>query len=314
MPARAQAPLLLEFKPKPHLGDAPRRLRPMPRLRPPAGSRQRVDMVLIGEARHVVVGLRLERAADQPAFGVNAKHRQHVLAPAQGRARRLGQMLDQRGDEDRLAGAREPGHAKAHMRAGGIIDKAPRNGAGFIEKIRDEGQVERSGWLSDNGRRRAAQRHCDKSKGVGRNQALSQARHGLICRPRSVRAPRRDRRAWSCRASASIAAAMRSFARAEGTDLDLRHILHDGGRLAPGAPSAANSCKSSSGPTAAPSTARNAYCRMRALSSAQASPGATAPESGIIGIAGERGDLLSRLCARGPLAHADRDLRRRHHP
>jgi len=29
-------------------------------------------MLLVGEARHVVVGLRLQRAADQPPFGVNA--------------------------------------------------------------------------------------------------------------------------------------------------------------------------------------------------------------------------------------------------
>ncbi len=115
----------------------------MASLRPPARPRQRVDMVLIGEARDVVVGLRLKRAADQAPLGVNAKDRQGVFTPAHGGARRLGEMFDQRGDEYGLARAGEAGHAKANMRAGGIVDKAARDGAGFVEKIRDEGQVER---------------------------------------------------------------------------------------------------------------------------------------------------------------------------
>ena len=74
-------------------------------------------MILIGEAGHGIIGLRLEHAADEPALGVNPEYRQRIFPPAHGRARCLGQMFDQRGDEDRLTRPRQPGDPKANMRA-----------------------------------------------------------------------------------------------------------------------------------------------------------------------------------------------------
>ena len=93
--------------------------------------------MLIGEAGHGIVRLRLERGAGQPPFGVHTEHRQGISPAAQGRACSLGQMLDKRGDEDRLASARKSGDAKANMLTGGQGGEALRRGAGFVKEIGD---------------------------------------------------------------------------------------------------------------------------------------------------------------------------------
>ena len=62
-------------------------------------------MLLIFEARHGIVGLRLEIDAQQAPLGRRVEERQ----PRTG-----DEIVHQRGDEHRLAGAREPGHAEFH--------------------------------------------------------------------------------------------------------------------------------------------------------------------------------------------------------
>ena len=92
-------------------------------------------MVLIGEAGNRIVRLRLERGADQPSFRMHAKDRQSISAAARGGACRLGQMFDERGDEDSLAGARKSSDAEANMRTGGQGGEALRRGAGFEKEV-----------------------------------------------------------------------------------------------------------------------------------------------------------------------------------
>jgi len=71
---------------------------------------------------------------------VNPEHGQRIFPPAQGRARCLGQMLDKRGDEDRLARPRQSGDAKTNMRARRQLDEGLRRGAGFEEEVGDQRQ------------------------------------------------------------------------------------------------------------------------------------------------------------------------------
>ena len=94
---QALAPLELEREPQ--FGDAARRFRPVAFVPGQGG-----QMILVGEARHVVVGLWLQFRAHQPTFGMNAKDRQHALAIHGGR-RCAQQILHQGGDEDSLARA-----------------------------------------------------------------------------------------------------------------------------------------------------------------------------------------------------------------
>ena len=74
-------------------------------------------MLLVGESRHRVVRLRLEAHPHDPPFRGGGEHRQ---------ARAGDQIVDERGEEDRLAGARKPGHAEAERGAGKIV--ADRSG------------------------------------------------------------------------------------------------------------------------------------------------------------------------------------------
>ena len=69
-------------------------------------------MLLVGEARHGVIRLRLEPHANDTALGGGRQHRQ---------ARRGEEIVDERGQEHRLAGARQPGHADAQRAAAKII-------------------------------------------------------------------------------------------------------------------------------------------------------------------------------------------------
>ena len=64
-------------------------------VRPAALLDQGVDVVLIVEARYRVVRLRLEPGAGDPPAGERLEHRKAAAA---------GQAVDQRGDEDGLAG------------------------------------------------------------------------------------------------------------------------------------------------------------------------------------------------------------------
>ena len=80
-------------------GDRARALGPV-RL----GRGQRGEVVLVGEARHGVVGLGLEIGGEDPPLGGGAQL---------GHAAAVDEVRDQRGDEDGLARPREPGDAQA---------------------------------------------------------------------------------------------------------------------------------------------------------------------------------------------------------
>ena len=97
----------LELDRKPQLGDAAGRLRPAP-----IRSREARLMLLVGESRHGVVRLRLEPRPHDAALGGRGQNRQ---------ARAGDQVVDQRGQEHRLARARQAGDAEAQRPAGEIV-------------------------------------------------------------------------------------------------------------------------------------------------------------------------------------------------
>ena len=117
--ARA-APRRLILDDEAKLADAAGRLRPAPLVG------ERAQMRLVVEARHRIVGLRLEPRARDAAARQRLEHRQ---APA------MQQLMHQRGDEHRLAGAGQAGDAEPDGRieqAGAeFAERAPRRG-GFL--------------------------------------------------------------------------------------------------------------------------------------------------------------------------------------
>ena len=94
----AQGAGRLELDGDAHLAKAAGALRPLGRI-----ARQGVEVRLVVEARHRVVGLRLEVGALDAPLGLGHEERQ----PPAG-----DEVADQRGDEDGLAGARQPGDAE----------------------------------------------------------------------------------------------------------------------------------------------------------------------------------------------------------
>ena len=105
--ARSGAPagLPLEFDGQPQLGNAPRRFRPVP-----VGCRERGEVILVGKAWHRIVRLRLEASGGEPLLCDQPEDGQGVAAPLRRHFRGARQLMDERGDEHRLAGAREAGH------------------------------------------------------------------------------------------------------------------------------------------------------------------------------------------------------------
>ena len=69
-------------------------------------------MLLVGEARHRVVRLRFEPHPLDAPLGGGGQHRQ---------TRARDQIVDERGQEHRLAGARQAGHPEAQGCAGEIV-------------------------------------------------------------------------------------------------------------------------------------------------------------------------------------------------
>ncbi len=86
-------------------------------------------MVLVGEARHRVVGLRLEPGPDDAPLGGGGEHRQ----PDAG-----DEVADERGQEHRLAGARKPGDAEAQAAAGEEVAERTGDEPRLEQKIGDE--------------------------------------------------------------------------------------------------------------------------------------------------------------------------------
>ena len=80
------------------------------------GREQRREMLLEGEARHGVVGLRLQVGREDAALGGGAQLR-HPAA--------LEQVRDQRGDEHGLAGAAEAGDAEPDHRVEQALAESP---------------------------------------------------------------------------------------------------------------------------------------------------------------------------------------------
>ena len=119
-----------ELDPQSKLRDAPGRLRPMA-----IDAVQGGQVLLVGEARHGVVGLRLQTSAADAAFRGGGENRH---------PRTRDQIVDQSGDEHRLARAGKPGDAQPQRAALDIIPERARDHAGFEDDIGQEGQ-ERSG-------------------------------------------------------------------------------------------------------------------------------------------------------------------------
>ena len=94
-------------------------------------------MVLIVEAGDMVVGLRLQPSADQPAFRRDPKHRQGIFLPRTGK---LGQLPGQRGDENRLAGARQAGDAQPQPLAAQKLGQVGGAVERLLHQIGKEGQ------------------------------------------------------------------------------------------------------------------------------------------------------------------------------
>ena len=86
-------------------------------------------MVLIVEARHGIVRLRLQPGAGDPARGIRLEDRKPPAA---------GQAVDQRCDEHGLAGARQAGDAEPHggmEEAVAVVQKRPRRQARFLDNV-----------------------------------------------------------------------------------------------------------------------------------------------------------------------------------
>ncbi len=90
-----------ELDGQPELADLARRIGPDPLLDEGA------DMSLVIEAGHRVVGLRLEPRAGDAAAGIGLEQRQPAA---------MDEIVDERRDENGLAGAGEAGHAEAERR------------------------------------------------------------------------------------------------------------------------------------------------------------------------------------------------------
>ena len=71
----------------------------------PVGGGERRKMVLIGEAWHRIVRLRLEPGGDKPLLRYEAEHGQGISSPLRRDVCGARQLMDERGDEDGLAGA-----------------------------------------------------------------------------------------------------------------------------------------------------------------------------------------------------------------
>ena len=122
---RAVLPLVVDDEPQ--LADIGGRVRPAPFLD------QRADVVLVVEARHRIVGLRLEPRVGDPPGGIGLEHRKAAAA---------GQAVDQRGDEHGLAGARQPGDAEPDGRieqAVAIIPQRPRRQPRLLDNVLETG-------------------------------------------------------------------------------------------------------------------------------------------------------------------------------
>ena len=114
------------FEREPKLTDAPRALGPAWRIAGEVG-----EVLLVFEAGHGVVGLRLQIGAGETALRRRSKN---------GKPRARDEIVHERGDEHGLAGAREAGHAEPNRRrdeVGGIIAEIAEDVARGLRVGRD---------------------------------------------------------------------------------------------------------------------------------------------------------------------------------
>ena len=124
---RAILPLVVDHQPQ--LADIDRRVRPAALLD------QGADMVLIVETRHRIVGLRLQPGAGDPPGGERLENRKAAAA---------GEAVNQRGDEDGFAGARQSGDAEPHRRIEqgvAVVQQGPRRQARFLDDFGKRGAM-----------------------------------------------------------------------------------------------------------------------------------------------------------------------------
>jgi hypothetical protein len=121
----AVLPLIIDHKPQ--LADIDGRVRPLPLFD------QGADVVLIVEAGHGVVGLRLEPGAGDPAGGERLENRKAAAA---------GQPVNERRDEHGLAGARQPCDAEPHRRGKQMLSKIHQSPCGETCFLNDIGKLE----------------------------------------------------------------------------------------------------------------------------------------------------------------------------
>src|SRR5579863_4222838 len=91
----------------------------------PVLARERRTMVLIAKPRHSVVRLRLEMGPRDPALGRSLQH---------GQPRAGKEIVDESGDEDRLAGAGKPGDPQSQSAARDIFDEAAGDNSSFEDE------------------------------------------------------------------------------------------------------------------------------------------------------------------------------------
>ena len=70
------------------------------------------EVVLVGEARHRIVRLRLEARADKPLLGDEPKDGERISAALRRDFGSPSELMNEPGDEYGLAGAREAGDAE----------------------------------------------------------------------------------------------------------------------------------------------------------------------------------------------------------
>ena len=122
------AALRLIVDDKPQFADLPRRLRPLPFID------QRVQMAFIVEPRHRIIRLRRKISASDAAGGHRLEHRETSAAQ---------QAMDQRGDEDGLAGVGKPGDPEPDRRIEQMAAELRESESGqpdlFKELVHDRG-------------------------------------------------------------------------------------------------------------------------------------------------------------------------------
>jgi hypothetical protein len=96
------------------------------RLRPKAALHQFAHMALVIEARHGVVGLRLQKRFGYPSALLRFKQRQ---------AAAMDEIVDEGGDEDGFSGARQARHAQPQRgrgERGQPVGKSVQRDLGFV--------------------------------------------------------------------------------------------------------------------------------------------------------------------------------------